>query len=415
MCAHWKKPPDSATFADLNASRRVDPQGSVSFQGGIFDSRIILFDAGLDLNPSIPEADRRQIVHQAVFEAGKTQLTPESVLRRAERLESAFLQRSFKRYVLVTGISLRRYSQRTLRRRVGGTAITFKAFIPKKFDRSPLRNLIKQYVGVPQPLTYSAVLAHIRARSEHEAYKIGIDAIDLVRGIWNLYWNGLQARRRSFERPKPLNRIVLDPIQTLHYSSGGLAVRNVWYDPGYIVALDPLSPSQSEMTKMFAFEERVRRRLLRGNRFPKLGGLASEFVIRYCRSLDDGTLHGAFLKLWALLELMTETKPQEGSDITIRRAVVLFKQSELHKAVLAYIRDQRNRIVHQSEAPDELEELVYRLKMYVEELLHFFVMNSVKFRTRERYMLFLDLPTDVAILKERFTVIRKALRLRSNP
>jgi hypothetical protein len=209
-----------------------------------------------------------------------------------------------------------------------------------------------------------------------------------------------------------VNRIVLEPIQTLHYPSGDLAVRNVWYDPGYIVPLDPLSPSQSEMTKMFAFEERVRRRLLQENRFPKLGGLASEFVIRYCRSLDDGSLHSAFLKLWALLELMTGTKPLEGSDITIRRAVVLFEQPELHKAVLAYIRDQRNRIVHQSEAPDELEELVYRLKMYVEELLHFFVMNPLNLQTRERYMLFLDLPTDVTILKERFTMIGRALRLR---
>ncbi len=412
MCADWKEPPDSATFAELNESRRIDSKGAVSFQGGNFESRVLLVEAALKFNPAIPETDRRRILHQAIFEAGKSQLTPTSILRVVRRLESGFLRRPFTNYVLVTALSLSLHPRRVLKRRVARTTMLFAAFMPNKYDRSPIENLIERYLVVPQPNRYPPILVNVRGRSEHEAYKSAINSIDLVRGIWNLFWNYQQGIRHSFERPRPVNRIVLEPIQTLHYPSGKLAVQSVWYDSGYVAPLALFSRSEDEMARMFAFEKDVKRRLHGRSRSESLVESAKEFLIHYCRSLDEWNLQSTFLKLWALLEMMTGTSPKEGSETTIRRAVSLFRNPQLHKAILAHLRDQRNRIVHQNESPDELEDAVYRLKKYVEVLLHLYLMNPLGFENLGKYLEFLSLPTDPSLLRGRIAMLRKAASLR---
>jgi hypothetical protein len=62
-----------------------------------------------------------------------------------------------------------------------------------------------------------------------------------------------------------------------------------------------------------------------------LSGLLRRFFVRYVRALDERNLSSAFLKLWSVLEDLTNTG-RSRYDLTIRRATFICEDRALRRS-----------------------------------------------------------------------------------
>lgn len=234
-----------------------------------------------------------------------------------------------------------------------------------------------------------------------------MDRIDLIRGIWNLFFNLKAKYRVSSGRAKPVNNILLGPIHTLHYPDGGAATTNYWYDVGYCGPQN-LFDIRKDKKQLSKFESKIRD-MLKKHYYKKT---ISELVIRYCRALDDPNLSSCFLGLWSVLEGLTASG-NDRYDVTIRRAAFIWEDPNYHKQILQNLRMYRNIHVHLGSHSDRVESYVFQLKNYVEQLLLFHIGNKLGFRDLKETSQFLDLPFDSSDVKNKRKMLDKAWKFRN--
>ena len=114
-------------------------------------------------------------------------------------------------------------------------------------------------------------------------------------------------------------------------------------------------------------------------------------LIRYVRVLDSADLNDTFLRLWSLLEYLTDST-HDLYKVATRRAAFMFADRERSKLVLTHLTNHRNRFVHAGSDTDDIESLVFQLKRYVDALLLFHLGNRFGFSSRNEAALFMDLP-----------------------
>ena len=101
-------------------------------------------------------------------------------------------------------------------------------------------------------------------------------------------------------------------------------------------------------------------------------------LIRYVRALDSADLNDTFLRLWSLLEYLTDSG-HDPYKVATRRAAFMFADRERSMLVLTHLTNHRNRFVHAGSDTDEIESLVFLLKRYVDCLLIFHLGNRFAF------------------------------------
>lgn len=283
--------------------------------------------------------------------------------------------------------------------------ISFSGDIAPKFFRArkEVNQIEKEF---PQPLPSSSwVQIRVEARSPDEAADLALDNLDLVRAIWNFYLlhGGL---RMSSGRASPLNDIAAGPVHTIHLPDGQLALEGFWFEPSYI---QPRPPKRLEenWSKIKKFE---------ANTLRAIGKIPYRVVIedalrRYGRALDMADLDAATLKLWSILELLTDTirKPYEK---TIRRTSFIYKDRAYNAQVLRHIRDYRNRTVHAEFSRRDKETILCQAKNYVGDLLLFHFRTGKQFKDLEEVGRFLDLTPDNRILERGQELLKLALKFR---
>lgn len=387
----------------LERQRILTDDGKVSFRGGIFMSDTAVLESAIAFHKSLPELERLKIASGAVFEAGKKELSRESILAEAGRRQKEFLKKPLQIYVLCAEISILPF---VTARTIETSRIRLYPARPKKFEAGSIETRIKNYVITTRPTDYASVLVTTRGRSVADAHETAINALDVLRGIWNLALNRRSDWRISNELPRPVNRVLLGPIQTLHLPSGKLADDNFWYDPGFIGPLPRVHLSQAEASAVIKFEKALRAQIRRLNDRARV----ADFIVRYCRSLDGRDLQTCFVNLWTLLETLTGTEAGQGYNVTIERAARHFRDPEPQLPVLRHLRDQRNGIVHRHQRPHQMEQLVFRLKGYVESLLMASIANRFRFKSVSEFQEFLQLPLDAKLVAKRAELYRKAHR-----
>jgi hypothetical protein len=386
-------------------ARTVDGNGKVEFRGGAFSDEFAVVDSALEFSKELPELDRIRIARSAVFAAGKQELTVQSVLREATRLQSEFLRKPFRSFVLATGVSVAPFCRV---KSIGTSRITFRHSKPKRFDISQIEPRIRHFVHSPLPVDYAFVAVATRGRSNEEGFESAIKTLDLLRGIWNLFLNQRSGPRTTNGRPRPVNQILLAPIHTLHLADGRLVNDNFWYDQGYMGAINRAWLPPADLKLLQKFEHYVRERL----RVSKDREWLQALIVRYCRALDEENFQLALLKLWTTLEVLTGFGSNDTYDVTIKKTANFFKNPEFHSQVLETLRRQRNDLVHRNESPYGLEQVVYRLKQYVESALMITLQNRFGFRSRDELWDFLKLPSDRNTLISKSQLYRKAIKLR---
>jgi hypothetical protein len=89
---------------------------------------------------------------------------------------------------------------------------------------------------VDLPDDYSVVCVKVSAKSTYSAYVRALTALDVLRGIWNWIINcrtDMTLQIGGVCEFKPINRIRLGPVHTVHLPDGSLATKEWWYQPSF--------------------------------------------------------------------------------------------------------------------------------------------------------------------------------------
>ena len=406
MCASWVKKYDPSLLVNhIRELRQIDAKGRVSFLGFDIEEVLSILFSVVDLGVDLPEMEKSALLRQAVFaSAVRKDLQKEHLLAEISRRTANYQRRTEKKFHLATSLSLK-YSPNFVSKRLDSASFRFRRYLPGKFDRNPFKDRIDMFKRDSREGQYTAVVATIRARSPTEAMSRGLDCLDLLRGIWNLYLNLRSGMRISTGEKQPVNQIRLGRIHTLHKPDGKLASGFFWHEPDFVVPAIVKSLT-AEWKKLQKFERWVRNRL----RQTTDADFISDAIRRYTRALDEKKLDNSFLKLWSLLEFLTGTI-SESYDRTIRRVVFRYKEPDWERQVLEHLRDHRNRAVHHMESTEQSETLVYQLKRYVEHLLVFHLKCLNTFSSLKECWQYLDMPRDRAEVQKRLALARRTLKL----
>jgi hypothetical protein len=409
----WKKGFDIAKITDkLEAIKSVDNSGKVSFSdfGSFikFNEYVSILCNILQIHSEIPEGEKKKILLQAINASAKTAtINRANIERELNPLIITFLKKPFQKFVLYTSISLERFSG-LKNVKIGDVTIRFDDRALNKFKKGAQQQLknARHLLHFDPPKNYLPIRASILSRSPLAAFNNALDAIYLLRGIWNLALN--QERWRvSFGLLKPLNAIVLGPIHTIHQMSGEVASDLWWYDPEYIKPV-MLYDIAKNLPAVYQFEKRIRNSL----RQLKYRDTIEWAFREYARALYHRNWHTAFLALWPVLEVLTNS----GGDnykVTIRRASFIFKEPDLHREILNHLRESRNAFVHSNKNSDDIEQLTQQLKRYIEALLRFHLNIGRSFVSIKEATEFLDLPIDIINLSKKIRLSQLAKRFRS--
>jgi len=201
----------------------------------------------------------------------------------------------------------------------------------------------------------------------------------------------------------PVNKILPGPLHTLHLPNGKLATESWWYETKRFGNERPHDVT-NELGKMYKFLSNVRKRLAKC----RYRQTIEDAIILYGRALDEWDWDGAFLKLWSILEKLTDT--EESYKVTIRRASFILEDRSYHQQVLRHLKDYRNKFVHEAADSSEIETYMYELKNLVEALLAFHLGSRFGFQSLKQAAEFLDLPSEKALLASRIKMMKYAQR-----
>lgn len=395
--ARHRKDTNLEALASLaeHAKKDGDPSGFLS--GAFINSDFSIVLGGcIEFNPEIPEFEQKRIIKKVALDSSIPRpIKAESLIQECSKHEKVYLALPKQQFRLLTEISI--YLTIDVPKIViDDTTLTFRPKGSIGFGaRSKLFQESKGTVGFDLPQNYMKLSAHISARTPHEAAERALNSIDLARASWNLSLNRGKSWRYSGGRPAPVNDIRLSPFHTIHNAKGNLASETYWYDPGYSRPANIFS-DKTKFERLLSFSSDLRSRLAKLTYRSEI----EEALIRYVRALDSADLNDAFLRLWSLLECLTDSTHDSYKAAT-RRASFMFEDRARSQLVLTHLTNHRNRFVHAGSDTDDIESLVFLLKRYVDELLLFHIGNRFGFSSRKEAALFMDLPSSKSELNLR--------------
>lgn len=384
---------------------KITPKGEVSFSHDLhsrsFQEYIAILLSTIDFSTRIPDIVKRSIITGAVFHTGKKNLSQENFLFEIQRLESDYLKKVPKKFFLVTNMSAI-YSTLFQRRKIKDCEIIFRKGLSKQFksDREKFLRGAKDHIIGQLPSNYLNIQISTLARSPEEAGSKAVDAINLLRAMWNLVYNLKKRKIFPTSIDRPLNSIVLGPFHSIHDNDGKHIPSIWWRDISYKEPLQCKDISKEEKA-LRENEQFIKSKL--SQLPPEIREFVEIAFLRYVHALDEYNMEASFLKLWSLLEYLTHTL-KDRYEVTIKRTAKSYRDYQFHMQILKHLQDRRNIIVHKSKYQNEIEILTYQLKEYVERLLLFHLVQGNKFNNLGEIIEYLDLSQDkiALIRKKRF-------------
>jgi hypothetical protein len=409
MLVKWKNKSNPELIIEkLNNCRLKNPKGEFYFDGLDY---LYYFDIVLgffDFPDHVPEFEARNIVKTALFNLVKKEfITTKELLSEVDKKANLYLQNPIQRYVMLTSLSLDK-QEKIKPIKINNNQIIFNGNNQKFLHESQI--LVDKAKKVSQftlPENYLQTRIHISARSAFEAADRALDYLDLIRSIWNLYFNLRNQFGVTFIGKKyPVNKILTGPIHTIHHPNGKIISTDVWwYDPTYLIPIRPIKLREySDNLKQFTLI--VRNQIKKSS----YSNIIEEALRRYVRSLDEWNWNNAFIRLWSVLELLTNTQ-YDKYDVTIKRAAYIYEDREYMRQILENLRDYRNKFVHHDTSDSRVESYLYKLKSIVEVLIRFHLTNQFKFKSIDEASDFLNLSYEKEVLAYQKLIRGKALKL----
>lgn len=390
------------------AAQAFDKNRPTDINGASYFDVVLVLESALEFKPPIPESDRHGVVRRGLRDAvSRGVLTTDGLLESISQEERAYRAGASTVYTIATSISLAP-GLAPIAVKIGRARIRVSPDPNRRLAHFQDAKLLGPVPGEFLPPGYSAVSVAIPARTHHEAAEVGLETLDLLRGIWNLAMNR--------ERPPPahpkvdvaVNRIRLGRVHTVHLPNGALAfngcfVQNVDDADQYVFS------SKDEFAVVRKMERHTRRLLARVPYRAQLSNALS----RYARTLDGTDYDSVLFKLWSLLELLTGTANAQYDD-TVKRAAFLWADARWAKAVLEHLRGKRNEGIHADSSSEEAQRLAWQLRRFVDGLLIFHLGRAGDFASIDEVNTFLSQPVDHAELDRRASLLRKAKKFRTS-
>ncbi len=407
MCAQWKKDYNpSLPLVRLDADKKINSKGEVEYTVGSFEDCLELLCSSVELSRDLSEDTARGFVHQAVHAAAKTDtLNQACVLRHISRKEEEYKKKPIHRFLMAGCLSIKSRNQLAPIRSSEG-AIRFGRDVPRAILEQELhyRRIFLQAESREFPRDYLRFVVPTLGKSDSEAGWQALDTLDYYRALWNLRINSQCYWRMSSGVVDPVNRIVLGPLQTLFRGDSTLIEHKWWHDRAYRgpQAVYDVTATWDDLRR---YETRARMKIKTSRSKDALvNGL-----LRYVRALDGRDYESVFLKLWGVLEHLTQSNDKK---VIVRRAAFLWKDYEFHAQILLHLRYSRNSMVHLDQFGGRGEALVYQLKRYVEALLHLLIFSGNKFKSSEEINRFLDLDPNLESLNKGSRLIKRGIKFR---
>jgi len=400
--AVWVKGYDPEQIAQkLEAAKIISSDGKVTFHAFEHRQNAGLLERMLSFASKIPEVEKSRIVIQATFKAANMKrITAKGILREVNKLEIAYENIPPQKYQLITSISVSHLS--SLRQlSFDGCTISFMNKIPQSHLEGRLK-ILQRATRVTEesiPNNYKYVKITVEGKTEQEAVDRAILALDFVRAVWNYFFNRTENFRISTLQTQ-INKIILGPIHTLHKLGGKLATDTFWHQLEYRRPISVLSLNR-KIDKMYLFYKRVKTILKKHN----YGDDLKSAFVRYVRALDLADLEASFIKLWSVLEQLTDSS-LDPSKITIRRTSFLFADTQYHQQVLYHLSQHRNQLVHFDAENRNIELYVYQLKMYVEFLLEYHLGSKYGFKSIANAVEAMDMNKDLNYLNSKIKLLK---------
>lgn len=365
--------------------------GGVSFVNvGALHTCAAMLAKNASFSPEVPHRARYRFARAAAINSVRDDnLDPQGVLLRIKQAQASYLRLPMRRLILLTSLSLRHDSRlRPLTHR--GATIRFHDRRPRRF-RGPASEFGPRIES--PPLGYCWVTVSLLGRDHEGAAQQAFDSLDFIRGVWNLFL-AYRTWRSSSGAPQAINPIVPGPFHTIHKPRGAAAANNYWWEPFFSSAKSPATLIQRGGSPI-KFLSRVRKVVCRGD----FGERLERLIVRYTRALDERNLSASLLKLWGVLEELTDTRHKGQQHTTKRGAFVSGRQHRYARLALEFVGGERNRFAHDGTENDDVEDNLQELKEHIDTLLMFIIYNPRLQTSFVDLGELLDLPPDLSFLR----------------
>ena len=360
----WKKSTEERRKALLEALSKTKrhENGNVVFDGFAFDRFAVPLLGCIASPKDILEDELLGLLQTSLFRIKGRTLDPEALMGECNAELRNIRRRQVKPYVLATSVSIR--NTRNLSRVVfDGSTMTFTSYLPKQFDRVEAERQYSHYITNVSPRGYLAARIHVLARSPQTAFQIAMDRLDTIRGMWVLRLSMGSFQSSSGIR-KPISKIVTGPVSTLHKEDG--TSENLWSYQDLLPLPDAVLLSKTKIIDMKEYEKWIRDQLTKSSYRTRI----ESCLRRYVRALDSTDWEKSILSLWGIVEELTDANAQSRESLG-RRVSFLFTDGALHRAIVEYLREYRNRIAHGGHSTRFEEAVLCHAKFYAEYLISF--------------------------------------------
>ncbi|MDT4808550.1 hypothetical protein FQZ97_414130 [compost metagenome] len=406
MAAVWKKKSKPGLVIErIKKHASLNEKGALTFVGfGFFEVEATLHSI-IDYGEKISFQTKKSIRDRALRECLRAgALTAELFIKQINKQISLHKEVGEADYALTTSVSVA--GGLPLSRIVlpEATIVSYPAGLPKKYSgRGAFDEQWEELYGAnsPLPISYSAVVVKVRARSSSDAFDLAMSSLDFVRGIIGLNVNPPYQYSFLGGSSKPLNKVMLGGMHCLHHGNGRMAESNqFWYERHYSERSPvDVGPKRKSVAKGCKF-------LINGLlKYPKDDvELIMSAVARYANAYDEYDRDVLIQKLWAALESIAGG----NADAIVRRCSYLFWSREYELQVLEYIRDYRNQNVHRGHSEDELDNHCFQLQKFFRKLIIFYAGHSDFFQSLGEANRFLDFSDDKGKLEREIQLLEKA-------
>lgn len=405
-------------LAEIGKIATVNADSTVSWPGfsmpplemSLKASLVVLDPVGNELN----ETDSWRIIWQALVASIKSApgkpVDPIELTTRVDKLAAEFFRQPLVKYVLISSLSI--VDLPTKRIEVRGCEVSSlktrgeRFLLPRALTRPEDGSPFLKHINSSE---YRLVMVTSVGRSKYEATDNALKSLSLLRGLWSLFatYGSWTIHGGSSPRRKPIGVIHTGPIHTLHLTNGALVDNDLyWYEPDFTEEQPIFQPS-----KGWEQIEKNRRWAMKRLSTLEYRQDLETLLIRYVDALDQSNPSIAFLKMWGILERVTDTIGG-NYDETINRVVWTFhtESRPVTRNMLQSLRFRRNQYVHSGSSGGESDQVAYMIKYFVDPHLVRLISNPFKLKSIEEYGEFLSLPTDVATLEQRQRKLKQALR-----
>lgn len=408
----WKKnfAPDQIA-KKLEDCKKINAQGQLTFRGFEFHEYRILLTEMFDTSEYIPYVEKENIILESIRNVGKRdKITARKLRNEIRRLIQLFETKQEVTYVLISTLSVNK-DFKIHRRRINNCTVTFHSKLERNFynEYDKQKQAADNHLSWIFPKDYIYSKIYTKAKSPSQATEKALYSLDLLRGIWNLELNRIQSIRISLGGLiKPINKIALGPIETLHLTDGKLATQEFWYQPEYQQPLAVFNNSTT-ISKLFDYEKKVRI-LIRDHKYKSD---IEKLIIRYVQAGDLYNFQDSFIRFWGLLETLTGKKFHTHDDV-IKKTIFLYSNTdnEYLRQLLNILKEFRNEAVHLGSNSKNIETLVFILKKFVEALLYFHINNKFKFNSLHEATEFFELTQSQDMFKKQMKRLQNLKKFR---